>query len=256
MDNPNRDPKLKAPTGCPDCHIKKSGTASPTSTSMMTPMPTSAASTPTSMPTPTPTDEPQKAKISLDEMATAIKKLQNSVQGKLPAISSRLGQIETHVAALQHAVRSRPATLGEEPRRYRENLMTYSKLLLLVAEHPSTTNRLEQQLNAVEQDFAIKEKFVASTVEEPLSQIEAVIITADKDNREKGGYEVWYVPKGLEDYSAEYRRFDNLSTPAIMFLPPGNYVIWASKENVTSARRALALGDDGRSKREFTLVVT
>ena len=23
MDNPNRDPKLKAPTGCPDCHIKK-----------------------------------------------------------------------------------------------------------------------------------------------------------------------------------------------------------------------------------------
>jgi DNA repair photolyase len=201
------------------------------------------------------TDQPQSTIVSVNTMASAVEKLQNSVEPKTSEISERLVQIRKHLEAIQEAVRVRPVMLGEEPRRYRENLVAISRSLVRLSENVPSTNTLGLKLNAIEQDLALKEKFIGSTRGEPLSQIETVVHTEGKDTHEKSGYEVWYVPKGLEDYKAEYRRFDNLSTPAVMSLPPGNYVLWATKENVISDRRPLTLGDDGRSKREFTLVV-
>lgn len=203
----------------------------------------------------TQSDQPQNVIVSLDTMAKAVERLQNQVQPKTPEVSTRLNQIKAHVSELQNVVRSRPAVLGPEPRLYRENLESFSRVLIAVAEHAPPTDRLLDQLNSIERDLAIKKGFASSSRGEPLSQIQTVVYTVDKEERGKGGYEIWYVPKGLEDYSQEFKRFDNLSTPAIMSLPPGNYVLWTTKDNVTSDRRPLTLGDDGRSKREFTLVV-
>jgi len=191
---------------------------------------------------------------SLDAMAQAIERLQGTFPEKNDEIQERLEQIRAHIMALQKAIRLRPPTPGE-PRAYRENLQSFARVTVALSEHPPTMDSFAEQLRLIEQDLSLKETFSSSSRGEPLSQIEAVIRTVDKDNRENGGYEIWYVPKGLEDYSEEYKRFDNLSTPAVMSLPPGNYVLWATKQNVTSDRRPLSLGEDGKSKREFTLVV-
>lgn len=203
----------------------------------------------------TQSDQPKNAMASLDTMATAVERLQNRVQSKTPEVSTRLYEIRTHISELRNAVRSRPVMLGPEPRIYQENLELFSRVMIAVAEHPPATDRLLDQLSSIERDLAIKRRFASSSRGEPLGQIQTVVYTVDKDHRSKGGHEIWYVPKGLEDYNGEYKRFDNLSTPAIMSLPPGNYVLWTTKDNVTSDRRPLTLGDDGRSKREFTLVV-
>lgn len=188
-------------------------------------------------------------------MATAIEKLQDRVQPKTPEVSTQLEQIRTHISELQNVVRSRPLMLGPEPRIYQENLELFSRVMIAVAEHPPATDRLIDQLNSIERDLAIKRRYASSSRGEPLGQIQTVVYTVDTENQSKGGYEIWYVPKGLEDYNREYKRFDNLSTPAVISLPPGNYVLWTTKDTVTSDRRPLTLGDDGRSKREFTLVV-
>jgi hypothetical protein len=200
-------------------------------------------------------DQPKNALASLDMMASATEKLQMRDEARTPEFKARLEKVKRHISELQNTVRYRPAMLGAEPRIYRENLESFSRVLMAVAENPPEPAQLKNQLDSIEWDLEIKLRFAASSRGEPLGQIQTVVYTVDTDNRAQGGYEIWYVPKGLEDYKAEYKRFDNLSTPAIMALPPGNYVLWTMKDNVTSDRRPLTLGDDRRSKRELTLVV-
>ena len=168
-------------------------------------------------------------------------------------LSAELRDTVSQISALRADVVLSPN--APQPERYLTNLSSYASFMQRIIEKPLPERDMLRVIREIRLDFHAKAIFSKSSRGQPLRQIETIVNTMKDGKAAISGYEVWYVPKGLVDYSDEYRRFDNLSTPAIMPLPPGNYLIWASKGRWSSERRPLTLGNDGRSKRQYDLPV-
>jgi hypothetical protein len=189
---------------------------------------------------------------SLNSMSNSTLLLQSKYSKKSKAIAGKLLEISVLVQEMRAAIKARlPKT---KPEIYLENLSAISKLLKNLSGKPPKKELLLKKLEEVASDLALKVAYGRSSRGEPFAQIEAVIRTI-KGTNEISSYEVWYVPVALEEYSEDHMRFDNLSSPAVMKLPPGNYLIWAKKGNYKSERRPLTLGNDGSSKRRYDLPV-
>lgn len=58
-------------------------------------------------------------------------------------------------------------------------------------------------------------------------------------------YEIWYVTKFEAELPDQIHRFDSLSSPTAVTLPPGSYLIWAKKGSFTTERQSLDVGGKG-----------
>jgi hypothetical protein len=193
----------------------------------------------------------------------SVLKILDSLNIKLEALQERYRTNDDLLAQLRQTslevreLRSVVTLSGEspQPERYLNNLSSYSGLMQRLIDRPLPSQEMLKVLREVNADFHTKVIYSKSSRGQPLREVEAIINTVKAGKGEVSGYEVWYVPRGLADYPEEYKRFDNLSTPAIMLLPPGNYFLWATRDNVVCERRPVTLGDDGRSKRYYDLPV-
>ena len=74
--------------------------------------------------------------------------------------------------------------------------------------------------------------------------------------KEIGGYEVYYVPRGLLDIKSAYDRFPRQSSPTDeKILSPGRYAIWACKNGSTGEQVTQAIGGHGETRIEVDLEV-
>ena len=111
------------------------------------------------------------------------------------------------------------------------------------------------QLREVKSSLELKVKFAKSSKGNSLRLIQLLVKTVQGQN-EVNNYEVWYVLRGWADVQDKYRRFDDLSSPAIKNMPAGNYLIWIQVSGkIVTERTPITLGDDGNSKRRITLSV-
>lgn len=139
---------------------------------------------------------------------------------------------------------------------YLESLVVYEIFFKKYAgtEIKPPDDKLKNKFEELDKELNAKLVFAKASRGNISSSISVVIKTI-RNGMEEGGYEVWYVPKGWADEKDHYQRFDNLSSPSIMDLPPGNYFIWTLKGNSKTEPRPLSLGEDKRSKRVIELNV-
>ena len=137
---------------------------------------------------------------------------------------------------------------------YHQSLQLDAELLQNAIERSPEPQQVLTSVSAVAADLSLKAKFSKTSRGDPFRLIQVVVRTISR-SIETGGYEIWYVPKGWADAKKAYKRFDVLSSPSIMELPPGNYFVWAVRDKESIAPRPLSLGDDGKSKRIVDLPV-
>jgi hypothetical protein len=74
--------------------------------------------------------------------------------------------------------------------------------------------------------------------------------------KEIGGYEVFYVSKGMFDVKSAHDRFPRQSSPTDeKILPPGGYAMWVRKKTFTSDPITLRIGGRGETHLEVDIVV-
>jgi hypothetical protein len=74
--------------------------------------------------------------------------------------------------------------------------------------------------------------------------------------KEVGGFEVYFVQKGMFDVKSAHDRFPRQSSPTDeKILPPGGYAMWARKKNFTSEPVSLRLGGHGETHLDVDLEV-
>jgi hypothetical protein len=75
------------------------------------------------------------------------------------------------------------------------------------------------------------------------------VMTRNSANDEVKGYEVWYVKKGYEDRSAEFKRFEANSSPTPhKFDQAGYYVLWTAGPNRQGRRIDMEIGPDTQTR--------
>ena len=76
------------------------------------------------------------------------------------------------------------------------------------------------------------------------------------NGKEVGGYEVFYVSKGMLEVKSAHDRFPRQSSPTDeKILCPGGYAFWARKQNVTNAPVTLGIGGHGETSLDVDLEV-
>ena len=74
--------------------------------------------------------------------------------------------------------------------------------------------------------------------------------------KEVGGYEVFYVSKGMLEVKSAHDRFPRQSSPTDeKILCPGGYAFWARKQNLTNAPVRLGIGGHGETSLDVDLEV-
>ena len=73
---------------------------------------------------------------------------------------------------------------------------------------------------------------------------------------EVGGFEVFYVPRGMLDIKSAHERFPRLSSPTKeQTLSPGRYALWVKKQTFTSVPTVLSIGGNGETELDVDLTV-
>ena len=76
------------------------------------------------------------------------------------------------------------------------------------------------------------------------------------NGKEVGGYEVFYVSKGMLEVKSAHDRFPRQSSPTDeKILCPGGYAFWARKQNVTNAPVTLGIGGHGETSLDVDVEV-
>jgi hypothetical protein len=164
-------------------------------------------------------------------------------------VNDLLDNIAANTRSLRETARRRKASTI--PPEYLESLKLNAELLMSVAEELLNSSysrtRVIAMLTHVAEDLSTKVIFSQRLMGAGLRLVEFVVHTK-KDGKEHGGYEVWYVPRGWLDTPDKFRRSDYPSSPAIMKLAPGNYMVWLKKDKVTTEKVPYTLGKDGSRK--------
>jgi len=134
---------------------------------------------------------------------------------------------------------------------YLESLKLDSELLNYTSSNLSQgkdgADKAVTALNEVAEDLKTKVIFSQNQMGTGLRLVEFIVHTK-KDETELGGYEVWYVPRGWSDTPDKFRRSDRTSSPAIMKLAPGNYLVWLKKGQLVTEKTGYTLGLEGSRK--------
>lgn len=171
-------------------------------------------------------------------------------------IKGWLNSLDSNIKYLAEIADSQTPT--KIPPQYDASLRSNARLLETLTRYksPSATDRekLFKGLGDVALDLQIKVTYSRSALGSAFRLVQIVIHTKKQD-KEIGGYQVWYVPKGWAAVKDEAKPFDRLSSPTYMELSPGNYVMWTHKDGANSKSQPVSLGEDGRSKKEIDLLI-
>ena len=75
-------------------------------------------------------------------------------------------------------------------------------------------------------------------------------------DKEVGGFEVFYVPRGMLRVKSAHDRFPRQSSPTDeKILNPGRYALWVRKDNFTSEPTTLSIGGHGETRLEVDIPV-
>jgi hypothetical protein len=194
----------------------------------------------------------QRSEDIFSSMQTTVTALQNSSKSLNSSAKEELEIITAAIKDLERVSKANPVTARHPA--YREALEMDAKLLQsLLNEEKSEV--IVSKLSEVRSSLVLKVRFATSSKGSSLRLIQLIVKTM-QGQREVGEYEVWYVPRGWADVADKYRRFDDLSSPAIKDLPAGNYLIWLQvTSKIVTERVPVTLGEDGKSKRRVTLSV-
>lgn len=181
---------------------------------------------------------------STTEIRSSLKRIEFPKAKKREA-DELLDDIAKYTAKLQDAAHS------PIPSEYMESLKLEADLLMGVVIDLSDSNADEERvlgvLHAVAEDLELKVFSSQKLMGGGLRLIEFIVHTK-KGEQEFGGYEVWYVPRGWDNTPDKFRIFDQLSSPAIIKLAPGNYLVWLKKGEITTKKLQFKLGEDGSRK--------
>lgn len=84
----------------------------------------------------------------------------------------------------------------------------------------------------------------------------AVKVHTKAGDKEVGGYEVFYVSKGMLDVKSAHDRFPRHSSPTDeKILCPGGYAMWVRRQTFTSEPVTLRIGGHGETRLEVDLAV-
>lgn len=170
-------------------------------------------------------------------------------------ITAWLNSLDSNVEYLAEIARSQGNT--KIPAQYDASLRSNARLLESLTRYNSSATekqKLYKVLGDVALDLQIKVIYSRSALGSAFRLVQIVVHTKEQD-KEIGGYQVWYVPKGWADIKDQAKPFDRLSSPTYMELPPGNYVMWTHKAGNNSKFQPVSLGDDGRSRKEIDLLI-
>lgn len=201
------------------------------------------------------TDAPLEAERIFDSMHASVLALQSKHGNKDKTLAATLREISEQIRHLQRTANARPDI--PRPQIYLESLNSIADLLKSLVDNQVTDKQLKKTINEVASDLAMKVAFTKGSRGDSFQLVEILVHTLKSSRDEVSGYEIWYVPKGWADYpgTEKHKRFHRLSSPSVMKLAPGNYLIWAVKEGPASERIPVTLGGDGASKNRVQLSV-
>jgi hypothetical protein len=191
----------------------------------------------------------------LDSISSTSLILRKKYENKNKPVVAKLDEIMSLILTLKRVANTQQDNLS--PKVYLESLEADNQLLTSIIEGRVNSKNLMSVISAVASDLTLKVTYVKASRGSSFELVEVVVHTLKNTRDEVGGYEIWYVPKGWAAYpeAQKQRRFDRLSSPSVMKLAPGNFLIWAVKGDSYSGRVPITLGDDGMSKRVIDLTV-
>ena len=168
-----------------------------------------------------------------------------------PAVVAR---IEQHLGVLE---RARLAALGGRVSvEYRESLLADTALLdrAIATLRSGDRERARAAVIDAEADLAIKRSHVEAGVGfagEGLRNVRVTVRTM-RGTQEERGHFVWFVARAWIDEPRRHARFDEMSSPTMAPLAPGNYVMWLDE---AGSRQPIVVGGHGRSQQTIDLAL-
>lgn len=186
------------------------------------------------------------------------------------ALSKTWGRTNAEAAALLHQIQTNTAFLEKkwndwfiQHRQYRQSigsddylaaLQGDDRLLRRARKEEKMENAMEAIRDAVA-DVQIKADHCRKSGDGLGKQIRIKVHTKI-GGEEVGGYEVFYVSKGMYDVKSAHDRFPRESSPTDeRSLAPGRYAIWVRKNTFISEPIFLRLGGEGESRLEVDIPV-
>jgi hypothetical protein len=137
---------------------------------------------------------------------------------------------------------------------YLKALRTDDRLLSSLMKEKDTQKALNT-LRDVALDVQIKADNCRNS-KDGLGKEIGVTVHTRAGEKEIGGYEVFYVSKGMFDVKSAHDRFPRQSSPTDeKILPPGGYAMWVRKKSFTSDPITLRIGGRGETHLEVDIVV-
>ena len=211
------------------------------------------------LPGPSARNNPQKeyweAWVSL---RTTIDSLRKTIRADNSEAEKLLSQIETNAAFLEGKWNVwftknplAPYTLGD---RYLTDLKNHQRRLGRLKKEKDAEKKLEV-LGDVALDLEIKADNCRNSSDGLGKEIKVKVHTKAGD-QEVGGYEVYFVHKGMFDVKSAHDRFPRQSSPTDeKILSPGGYAMWVRKDNFTSDPITMRIGGRGETQLEVDIPV-
>jgi hypothetical protein len=138
--------------------------------------------------------------------------------------------------------------------RYYKSLEQLNDLLGQARETADQSQR-RQQVEAVAMDLELKAESCRES-SDGLGKEVWVKVRTVAGGEEVGGYQIWFVPRGMFPVDSAHDHFFKLSSPTDeLILPPGAYLMWGLRNGEKTEPIPQRLGDKGRDRVEIDLVV-
>ncbi|GEM_PF-2136673 len=138
--------------------------------------------------------------------------------------------------------------------RYLEDLKHNFDLLKRARDSEEPEER-DEFIEIVDMDMQIKADNCRNAGD-GLGKTVVVTVTTKKDAAPVGGYQVWYVPRGLVSVEAEHDHFNRISSPTeSIHLSPGGYLMWGVKGDSKTEPAVYRIGGKGLAEVQIDLVI-
>lgn len=194
------------------------------------------------------------------DFKSTTKDLAKTIGGRNPEAASMLMQIRTNAFFLEtkwevwfkaHGGGLRPYAAGDD---YLRSLQRDNRLLDRIGKEKD-----EQKALATLRDVALDLQTKADNCRhsgDGLGKEIKVKVHTKASEKEVGGYEVYFVQKGMFDVKSAHDRFPRQSSPTNeKVLAPGGYALWVRKKDFTGEPVSMRIGGHGETHLELDLEV-
>jgi hypothetical protein len=138
--------------------------------------------------------------------------------------------------------------------RYLEDLKHNFELVKRARDSDKPEER-DEFIEIVDMDMQIKADNCRNAGD-GLGKTVVVTVTTKKGAASVGGFQVWYVPRGLYSVEAEHDHFNQISSPTeSIHLPPGGYLMWGVKGETKTEPAVYRVGGRGLAEVQIDVVI-